>query len=50
MILVMEYCTGVHINDVDGLKRQGLDVYDVSKKIGMSTGFFITKICKTIII
>jgi len=33
-VLVMEYCNGVHINDVDGLKRQGLDVYDVSKKIG----------------
>jgi len=30
----MEFCTGVHINDVENLKKQGVDVYDVSNKIG----------------
>ena len=33
-VLVMEYCSGVHINDAVSLKKQGVDVYDVSKKIG----------------
>lgn len=33
-VLVMEFCTGVHINDVENLKKQGVDVYDVSNKIG----------------
>merc|ERR1719219_2315975 len=27
-VLVMEYCTGAHINDVDNLKKAGVDVYD----------------------
>ena len=30
----MEFCTGAHINDVENLKKQGVDVYDVSNKIG----------------
>ena len=30
----MEFCTGFHINDVENLKKQGVDVYDVSNKIG----------------
>ena len=33
-VLVMEYCTGAHINDVASLKQQNIDVYDVSDKIG----------------
>ena len=33
-VLVMEYCTGCHINDVQSLRRQNVDVYDVSNKIG----------------
>ena len=33
-VLVMEYCTGCHINDVENLRRQNVDVYDVSNKIG----------------
>ena len=33
-VLVMEYCTGCHINDVESLRRQKVDVYDVSNKIG----------------
>jgi len=33
-VLVMEFCTGAHINDVENLKKQGVDVYDVSNKIG----------------
>ena len=33
-VLVMEYCTGCHINDVEALKQQKVDVYDVSNKIG----------------
>jgi len=33
-VLVMEYCAGAHINDVDALKSQGIDVFDVSRKIG----------------
>ena len=30
----MEFCTGFHINDVENLKKAGVDVYDVSNKIG----------------
>jgi len=30
----MEYFSGAHINDVDTLKSQGIDVFDVSSKIG----------------
>lgn len=33
-LLVMEYCPGGHIDDVAALKKQGVDVYDVSRKIG----------------
>jgi len=33
-VLVMEYCEGAQINDVENLRKQGVDVYDVSKKIG----------------
>jgi len=33
-VLVMEYCSGAHINDVQALKSNGIDVYDVSRKIG----------------
>jgi len=33
-VLVMEYFSGAHINDVDTLKSQGIDVFDVSSKIG----------------
>jgi len=33
-VLVMEYFAGVHINNVDALKSQGIDVFDVSRKIG----------------
>ncbi len=33
-VLVMEYCSGVHINDVQSLRSQGIDMYDVSRKIG----------------
>jgi len=33
-VLVMEYCTGHHINDVESLKKDHVDVYDVSNKIG----------------
>ena len=34
MILVMEYCEGVQINDAESLSKLGVDVYDVSRKIG----------------
>jgi len=33
-LLVMEYCSGCHINDIHSLKKAGVDVYDVSSKIG----------------
>lgn len=33
-VLVMEYCSGAHINDVDILKSEGIDVFEVSRKIG----------------
>lgn len=33
-VLVMEYCPGAHINDVDTLKSEGIDVFEVSRKIG----------------
>ena len=33
-VLVMEYCSGSHINDVDSLRSQQVDVYDISNKIG----------------
>ena len=32
-VLVMEYCTGHHINDVESLKKDHVDVYDVSNKV-----------------
>jgi len=32
-LLVMEYCSGAHINDVESLKAEGVDCYDVSLKI-----------------
>lgn len=33
-VLVMEYFSGAHVNDVDALLSQGIDVFDVSSKIG----------------
>jgi len=33
-VLVMEYCSGAHINDVKSLKNDGIDVFEVSRKIG----------------
>merc|ERR1719315_421882 len=33
-VLIMEYCSGAHINDLDRLKSEGFDVYDISAKIG----------------
>ena len=33
-VLVMEYCPGAHINDVESLKSDGIDVFEVSRKIG----------------
>jgi len=33
-VLVMEYCPGGHVNDVDWLRSQGIDTHDVSRKIG----------------
>ena len=33
-VLVMYYCTGCQINDVQSVRRQNVDVYDVSNKIG----------------
>lgn len=33
-VLVMEYCSGAHINDVKSLREQGIDLYDVSRKFG----------------
>jgi len=33
-VLVMEYCAGAHINDVSALKKDGIDVFEVSRKIG----------------
>jgi aarF domain-containing kinase len=33
-VLVMEYCAGAHINDVTALKKDGIDVFEVSRKIG----------------
>merc|ERR1719167_1819882 len=33
-VLVMEYCPGGHVNDVDWLHSHGIDTHDVSRKIG----------------
>ena len=33
-VLVMEYCPGGHVNDVEWLRSQGIDTHDVSRKIG----------------
>jgi len=33
-VLVMEFCSGCHINDLPGLHRQGVDPYEVSSKLG----------------
>ena len=33
-VLVMEYCSGAHINDVTSLKKDGIDVFEVSRRIG----------------
>jgi len=33
-VLVMEFCSGAHINDVATLKKEQIDVFDVSRKIG----------------
>jgi len=34
-VLTMEYCAGKHISDVKWIKEQGLDVKEVSQKLGM---------------
>jgi len=33
-VLVMEYCPGAHINDIESLRRDKIDVFDVSRKVG----------------
>lgn len=33
-VLTMEYCPGGHVNDLDYLRRHGIDPYEVSRKMG----------------
>jgi len=40
-VLVMEYCPGGHVNDVTYLRSQGIDVHEVSRRIGELYGRMI---------
>jgi len=42
-VLVMEYCKGIHINDVEGLKSSGVDVNSVSQHVSQMYADMIFK-------